>query len=440
MNKKKTGLGLIFLLVLPAAMGDLMANVYNAYVPIFLQAGSPLFSGSSVLTNGFGLGPFMVGFWMVADNLLALLVQPFVGAWSDRLNTRLGRRIPFVLWTLPLIVVGYAILPVIPGLIPPAANGQISQVVGLFVIFSLGCVVYYLGFMPVRVIMQTLRQEAVGADQRSTVEAWYTFLMNVFTIVAFTLGAQLYKLHGPLLFWVILALYVISCLVLAIIYKEPDVTTQADNKIETSNLRQLTSVLRSETPGGNRNLFLYLASVLFITLSLGGSANFMTSWVVQVIGVNEAQAASILSITTFASTIAVLPAGYLAAGKFGRKKTYLVGILTMAAGAVLMIVMPALYTVSFILLGVGTGTVLSSMLALLFDVSPRKEVSGALVGIYNVAYMIGFIFGSMIVGWIIEMTSYYAFFPTIFALGISSAVCAALIDFKRQPQVSEAWA
>jgi MFS family permease len=218
------------------------------------------------------------------------------------------------------------------------------------------------------------------------------------------------------------------------------VTNQVDKKTETSNIKQLTSVLRSETPGGNRNLILYLASVLFITLSLGGSANFMTSWVVHVIGVNEADAASLLSITTFASTLAVLPAGYLAAGKFGRRNIYLVGILIMAAGAILMIIAPAMYILSFILLGAGTGTVLSSMLALLFDVSPQKEVSGALVGIYNVAYMIGFIFGSMIVGWIIEMTSYNTFFPALLVLGISSALCASLINIKQQPQVSKAWA
>lgn len=432
MINKKASLKFIFLLVLPAALGDLMSNVYNAYIPIFLQAGNPIFANSRILTNGFGMGPFMVGFWMVADNLLALILQPIVGAWSDRIRTRWGRRIPFVLGTLPLIIAGYAIIPVIPGLIPDAANGQISRITGLFLLFTLGCVVYYLGFMPVRLIMQTLRQEAVRADQRSTVEAWYTFFMNLFTIGAFTLGAQLYKLHGPLLFWVILGIYVISCLVLVLLYKEPFVI-QTDNKPETSNLKQLAAVFQSETPTQNRNLFLYLASVLFITLSLGGSANFMTSWVVQVIGVNEAQAASILSITTIASTLAVLPAGYLAAGKFGRKKTYLIGILTMAVGAVLMIVMPGLYIASFVLLGIGTGTALSSMLALLFDVSPHKEVSGALVGIYNVAYMIGFIFGSLIVGWVIEMTSYDALFPTIFILGISSALCVILIKFKSNP-------
>lgn len=329
---------------------------------------------------------------------------------------------------------------VVPQLIPASANGQISQVIGLFALFSLGCIVYYLGFMPVRVIMQTLRQEAVGVDQRSKVEAWYTFFMNVFTIVAYTLGAQLYKLHGPLLFWVILALYVVSCLVLAFVYKEPAVATRPDAKAESSNIRQLAAVLRSDTPGANRNLYLYLASVLFVTLALGASANFMTSWVVQVIGVDEAQAASILSISTFASTLAVLPAGYLAAGKFGRRNTYLVGILTMAVEAVLVILLPALYTITFALLGIGTGAALSSMLALLFDVAPRKEVSGALVGIYNVAYMIGFISGSMIVGWIIEMATYKALFPSMLALGISSALCVALIDMKRQPQVGEALA
>ncbi|NMC79990.1 MAG: SLC45 family MFS transporter, partial [Chloroflexi bacterium] len=52
--------------------------VYNAFVPLFLA-------------NRFGLAPGIIGIFMTLDNIAALLIQPPVGAWSDRLRTPIGR-------------------------------------------------------------------------------------------------------------------------------------------------------------------------------------------------------------------------------------------------------------------------------------------------------------------------------------------------------------
>jgi maltose/moltooligosaccharide transporter len=57
---------------------------YNAFVSIFLQ-------------EKFGLEPALIGFFMTLDNIAALFIQPPVGAWSDRLRTPIGRRMPFIL-------------------------------------------------------------------------------------------------------------------------------------------------------------------------------------------------------------------------------------------------------------------------------------------------------------------------------------------------------
>ena len=65
---------------------SLLWGIYNAYVPIFLQAGRPDFSTSAGVT-GFGLSTTLTGFIMTLDNLAALFILPYVGAWSDRLRT-----------------------------------------------------------------------------------------------------------------------------------------------------------------------------------------------------------------------------------------------------------------------------------------------------------------------------------------------------------------
>ena len=50
-----------------------------------------------ILTDTFKLNETLAGAIMAADNVLALFLLPFFGALSDRTNTKIGRRMPFIL-------------------------------------------------------------------------------------------------------------------------------------------------------------------------------------------------------------------------------------------------------------------------------------------------------------------------------------------------------
>ena len=50
-----------------------------------------------ILTNKFGMSQTWSGFIMALDNILALFMLPLFGAISDRHNSKLGRRTPFIL-------------------------------------------------------------------------------------------------------------------------------------------------------------------------------------------------------------------------------------------------------------------------------------------------------------------------------------------------------
>ena len=75
-----------------------MWTLYSAYVPVMLQV-------------DFGLRATAIGLVMMLDNLLALLVQPWIGARSDRLRSRWGKRLPFIVAGMPLAAVGFALIP-----------------------------------------------------------------------------------------------------------------------------------------------------------------------------------------------------------------------------------------------------------------------------------------------------------------------------------------
>ena len=84
--------------------------VYNTYVPIFLQGGAAHFGAGAVLP-GFGLTATQTGIIMTFDNIAALFLEPFTGAFSDLTHTRFGRRLPFLLVGMPIAALGMALIP-----------------------------------------------------------------------------------------------------------------------------------------------------------------------------------------------------------------------------------------------------------------------------------------------------------------------------------------
>ena len=64
-----------------------------------------------ILKNTFGLGETVTGAIMAADNVLALFLLPIFGTLSDKTNTKVGKRILFVLGGTALAFIFLMILP-----------------------------------------------------------------------------------------------------------------------------------------------------------------------------------------------------------------------------------------------------------------------------------------------------------------------------------------
>jgi MFS family permease len=418
MNSGKLRLNQLLLLVLPAAFLEALNQIYNLYVPVYIQAGGANYS--KTLTLGFGFGALVTGIWMVADNLWGFAVQTFVGAWSDRTKSKRGRRIPFVIWTLPFVVLGYAAIPYIPTLITPETSGKSGMLIPLIIAFTLACVIFYIGWCPVRLIFMAMRQEAVEVKDRVKVESWWNFAVNVITIIAYTAGAMLYRSYGPSLFWLLLVCYVICVVWLVFKYKEAPELSQAADDQEKSNLKQLKAVFNGASKADQKNLIWFLASVIFFCLAVSGYTNFNSSWIVNVLGMDESKSSIAISMITIATTIAVLPAGYIAAGKFGRRNMYIIGIAVMIVAGLIMAFAPALYMIGFILIGIGAGMAFPSQLPLATEMAPQNGKMASVISVYNLAYLTGFISGSWIIGGIIDATSYKSlYFGTTTMLIIS---------------------
>lgn len=74
-------------------------QLYDNIIPLMLQ-------------NTFGIGETITGTVMALDNVLALFLLPFFGALSDRTDTRLGKRTPFIVFGTLAAVVFMILIPV----------------------------------------------------------------------------------------------------------------------------------------------------------------------------------------------------------------------------------------------------------------------------------------------------------------------------------------
>ena len=66
-----------------------------------------------ILTNTFHLNETFSGAIMAADNILALFLLPFFGSLSDRTGTKIGRRMPFILFGTGCAIILMNILPLL---------------------------------------------------------------------------------------------------------------------------------------------------------------------------------------------------------------------------------------------------------------------------------------------------------------------------------------
>ena len=89
--------GITFVIGLGFFTMGLMDPLYDTYVPMFLA--------------NFLARDSLIGLIMGVDNMFALALIPIVSALSDKTRTPIGRRMPYIIVTLPLTAIFFGMLP-----------------------------------------------------------------------------------------------------------------------------------------------------------------------------------------------------------------------------------------------------------------------------------------------------------------------------------------
>ena len=107
-------------------------QMYDNIIPLILQ-------------NTYHLGETMTGAVMALDNVLAIFLLPVFGTLSDKVHTKLGRRMPFIVSGTILAVIFMMLLPMIDnaekarwGTVESFSNQVIFLAVLFFTLVSMG--------------------------------------------------------------------------------------------------------------------------------------------------------------------------------------------------------------------------------------------------------------------------------------------------------------
>ncbi|MDO9120183.1 MAG: MFS transporter [Anaerolineaceae bacterium] len=306
---KKFNYGKIFLLGFGFFGVSVIWTVYTAFVPLFLA-------------NKFDLSPALIGFFMTLDNIAALFIQPAVGSWSDKLRTKIGRRMPFILIGAPIGAAAF-------GLIPLAA------ILPLFVACT-STLLLSMAFWRTPVV--ALMPDITPSKYRSQANGIINLMGGLGTIIASLVGSTLYEININFPFWMGSALVLVAAVLVFIFIKEPK-QFEAPEK-QPNMVQSLKEIITDKDKSGLR----ILLAIFFWFLAYSGIDAFLTLYATKSLGISEGDAGRMTGHMGIFFVLFAVVAGILGS-KIGRKVTISIGIVLMAVLVLMIARLPAEFLV-----------------------------------------------------------------------------------------------
>ncbi|HWQ83833.1 MAG TPA: SLC45 family MFS transporter [Anaerolineales bacterium] len=358
-------------------------GTYNAFVPL-------------ILANKFNLAPALIGFFMTLDNIAALLIQPSVGAWSDRLRTPLGRRLPYILIGAPISAVVFGLIPLV-------------NVLPLFVACTTTLLIS-MAFWRTPVI--ALMPDITPSKYRSQANGIINFMGGVGSIISFLGGATLYEMNQSYPFWLGSVLVIIASLMVLLFIREPKNYQSAEK--QPGMLQSIKEVINDPDKSALR----MLAAIFFWFVAYNAIEAFFTLYATNHLGQTEADGARLLGQLSLLFVLFALPSGYIG-GRIGRRPTIMIGITFMAIAMLVMYFTPVgvlttpltrlpvlgnvpVIGVILMLAGIAWALININSLPMVVDMTTAARL-GTYTGLYYLASTLAAIAGPNINGWIIQL-------------------------------------
>lgn len=356
-----------------------------------------------ILKNTFVMGETATGAIMAADNVLAVALLPILGAWSDKVDTRFGKRTPF-------IVVGTILSALFMMIIP------IADITRNLVLFIIGLGAVLLSMALYRSPAVALMPDLTPPKLRSQGNAVINVMGAVGSICALGLIQVLVEHtvspNYTALFSCVSTFMLIALVIFLFTIKEKKLAkvSAPDDPNAPSPERKKHHVALA--PEVKKSLVFALAVVFFYYMAYNGVTTAFSRYAQEVwglVGGDFAFALIVVAVSAFASYI---PLGIISS-KIGRKKVIGVGFALMALSfGVVSFVTEYQDWVSiwFVIVGVSGSAVGVNIFPVIVDMYDNSDL-GRATGLYYTFSMTAQIVTPIASGFLLEHVSYLTLFP-----------------------------
>lgn len=354
-----------------------------------------------ILKNTFHLGETVTGAIMAADNILALFLLPLFGSLSDRVNTPVGKRMPFILAGTGLAFIFLLILPVAD------RRGSLALfIAALFlVLVSMG-----LYRSPAVALMPDLTPKPLRSKGNAVINLMGA-VGGVYALIMIRLlvGSGATPDYFPL-FLSIGLLMLASVALLFFTIPEKKLREQISEEDETSeDGPAATSELPSEV---KRSLVFILLSVALWYIAYNAVTTAFSRYATHVWGLENGGYANCLMVATVAAIISYIPIGALSS-RIGRKRTILIGVALLT----LCYLCASFYTtyhatmnLFFGIIGFAWAAINVNSFPMVVEISAKGDV-GKYTGYYYTFSMAAQVITPILSGFLLEHVSYRTLFP-----------------------------
>lgn len=373
-------------------------QMYDNIIPLILQ-------------NTFGLGETVTGTIMAADNVLALLLLPLFGALSDRVDTRAGKRIPFIATGTLLAVVFLMLLPAAD------SAGNIILFVGALFLLLISMGLYR---SPAVALMPDLTPNKLRSKGNAVINLMGA-VGGVYTLIMIKLlvGKGERPDYQPL-FISVAALMVIAVGILIITIQEKKTKAKVEEEVKAYEAgagviveTQDAEDAKAPMPWEVKRSMIFLLASIFLWFTAYNAVTTAFSRYTRVVWKMEGGGfADCLMVATVAAIVSYIPIGNIAS-KAGRKKTIMGGIILMSLcyfGAIFAGAYHPLVNVAFAAIGVGWAAINVNSYPMIVEMSKGCDI-GKFTGTYYTFSMTAQIITPILSGFLLENVSYRTLFP-----------------------------
>ena len=380
-----------------------------------------------ILTKTFHMNETYSGVIMAADNILALFLLPFFGSLSDRTSTKLGKRMPFILFGTGCAVILMNLLPLLDN--SYAAEPSPLKLASFVIVLAL-----------LLIAMGTYRSPAVALmpdvtpkPLRSRANAIINLMGAVGGVFYLAFAAILYPnskvkaleeagkhVDYQPLFLIVSAVMFLAVGILFLTIRERKLTEE-NQALEAQHPEWNLAV---DDGSGNealpkpvkRSLAFLLASIALWFIGYNGVTTWFSTYVDVVMGQGLGGASQCLLIATVGAVVSYIPIGALAA-KIGRKRTIQIGIVLLAACFAMGYVLTTMYTtitpvmfVVFALVGFAWAAINVNSLPMVVEMCKGSDI-GKFTGYYYTASMAAQVITPVLAGTLMRQIDYRVLFP-----------------------------